>query len=297
MSRKPSPPTAPKAAIPVRRAALDALADARRALQASGKSHAVRIHDFRKALKRLRALLRLMTPVLGQDARDIRIEARDLARELGTTRDTQSAIDAVNDLRKKYANRELPGRSMKSMAGKLGTLKQASRHAQLSAATRLRLLTWIESTDARVRTWPAHAPEYPSLAGELTGTYRRARRAMPAKWQAAGGGALHEFRQRIIAHRHQLDLIKPLHPKVVTKWINAAQRIRSRLGRYRDLTLLIQLSEPGQPLARWRTGLRKAVEKRQRDHLEAAERGAKRFFDAKPKSFGKRLEALGKGRG
>jgi CHAD domain-containing protein len=292
MSRKPPLQSASHAAPSVQKAVLDALADARTALQAPARSHAVRIHDMRKALKRLRALLRLMTPVLGEEAVDMRLQARDLARELGGTRDAQSALDAVRDLHKGRSNADLSERSMKSIGNKLAQLKQSSRHAQLSADTKLRLLAWIDSMDARVRIWPSNSPEFPILAHELTRNYRRARRAMPEKWMAASDEDLHKFRQRVIVHRNQLDLIAPLRPRLVTKWINAAQRIRGRLGRYQDLTLLVRLSQPGQPLAPWRTRLQNDVKKRQREHLEAAERSAARFFDASPKSFGKRIEAL-----
>jgi CHAD domain-containing protein len=281
----------------VQQATLDALDAARQALQASRKSHAARIHDFRKALKRLRALMRLMTPVLGAEADEVRIEARDLARELGATRDAQSAIDAVRDLRKGRWNHQLSEQSMQSIAAAIQQLKQSGQRARLSADTALRLLTWVDAVDARVRMWPAHSPEYPALCAALTKAYRRARRAVPEKWQSAGDEALHEFRQRVIVHRHQLDLIEPLHPRLVGKWINAAQRVRGRLGRYNDLTLLVGLSEPGQPLARWRARLHDDVRRRQRDHLDAAERSATRFFDASPRAFRKRLEALGEDRG
>ncbi len=297
MRRKPPLPTAPLSAPSVQSAVLDALATGRQALEAPAKSHAVRIHDFRKALKRLRALLRLMNPVVGDEAQAIRVQARDLARELAGTRDSQSALDAIRDLHKGRSGGELSERSMKTISGKLAQLKQSSRHAQLSADIRLRLLTWIDSTDARVRMWPPHSPDFSVLAQELTRNYRRARRALPDKWPEAGDEALHELRQRVIVHRNQLDLIEPLHPKLVKKWINAAQRIRSRLGRYQDLTLLVRLCEPGQPLAPWRIRLQNDVRKRQHDHLEAVQRSTTKFFEPSPKSFRKRVESLGGDRG
>src|SRR6516164_5597531 len=58
------------------------------------------VHDFRRAMKRWRALLRLLEPFLGEEARRLRDEARDLAHALTGARNAQSALDALADLEK-----------------------------------------------------------------------------------------------------------------------------------------------------------------------------------------------------
>src|SRR6476646_8337596 len=78
--------------------ARDVLSEARVVLDDRVRPGAVAVHDLRKALKRWRALLRLLEPFLGEDARRLRAEARDLARQLSGARDAQSAIEALNDL-------------------------------------------------------------------------------------------------------------------------------------------------------------------------------------------------------
>src|SRR5438105_1976616 len=81
----------------LRAVARDILAEARAALNHPGNSDAAAVHDFRRAMKRWRALLRLLDPFL-DDGEPLRIEARDLARALGGARDAQSALDALDDL-------------------------------------------------------------------------------------------------------------------------------------------------------------------------------------------------------
>src|SRR6185369_13607059 len=78
--------------------ARDILSEARAVLDDTEKPDATAVHDLRRTLKRWRALLRLVEPFLGDDARRLRAEARDLARELSGARDAQSAIDALDDL-------------------------------------------------------------------------------------------------------------------------------------------------------------------------------------------------------
>src|SRR5436190_21565818 len=77
--------------------ARDVLAEAREALD-HDKSDATAVHDYRKAMKRWRALLRLLEPFLGDESRRLRISARNSARELSGARDAQAAIEALEDI-------------------------------------------------------------------------------------------------------------------------------------------------------------------------------------------------------
>ena len=80
--------------------ARDILAEARTAVDDEERADAQAVHDYRKAMKRWRALLRLIEPFIGEDGSRLRVEARDLARELAGARDAQSALDALADLGK-----------------------------------------------------------------------------------------------------------------------------------------------------------------------------------------------------
>ena len=84
----------------VRAVARDILANARGAIEDPAKSDAEAVHDFRRQMKRWRALLRLLEPFLGDDTERLRIEARDLARALAGPRDFQAALDALSHLEK-----------------------------------------------------------------------------------------------------------------------------------------------------------------------------------------------------
>src|ERR1043166_1059934 len=101
MSDKPA--IRPDAAVgdALKAVARDILAEALAALDDPEKSDAVAVHDYRKAMKRWRALLRLVIPFIGDEGERMRVEARDLARELAGARDAQSALDALDDLKDK----------------------------------------------------------------------------------------------------------------------------------------------------------------------------------------------------
>ena len=112
----------------------------------------------------------------------------------------------------------------KTIIDRLTALKKASEQDLLSTDVKLRLIAWLDETDARVRMWTPDVPAFPELAAALAAHYRRARRRMPDRWPTSTPDEVHEFRQRVIVHRYQLDLIEPLRPRLVHKWIGAAQR-------------------------------------------------------------------------
>ena len=82
-------------------AARSIIADARRALTDPELTDAEAVHEVRKALKRWRALLRLLARPLGEQADQMRDRgARADAGAVAGARDAQSALDALADLRK-----------------------------------------------------------------------------------------------------------------------------------------------------------------------------------------------------
>ena len=97
MARKPDSP--PDIAARTLAALLhDILANGRKPLDAPDIADAVAVHDLRKTFKRWRAILGLIAPVIGGEAELMRVEARDLAREIATARDGRAALEALADL-------------------------------------------------------------------------------------------------------------------------------------------------------------------------------------------------------
>src|ERR1700730_17507085 len=103
----------------LRAVARDILSEARAAIEDPANSDAVAAHEFRRAMKSWRALLRMREPFL-DDGRRLRTEARDLARSLGGARDGQSALDALDDLAKHEST--LSARSLATLRGRIEAL-------------------------------------------------------------------------------------------------------------------------------------------------------------------------------
>src|SRR3954452_4460040 len=109
------------------------LAEARTAIEDPGKRDSKAVHDFRRQMKRWRALLRLLEPFLGEDGTRLRLQGRDLARALGGARDAQSALDALVDL----AHHGLSPRSLATLRDRIEHLRQTAETTILTGDMRL----------------------------------------------------------------------------------------------------------------------------------------------------------------
>jgi len=272
--------------------ARDILSEAQAVLDDKERPDAVAVHDLRKAMKRWRALLRLLEPFLGDDARRLRAEARDLARELSGARDAQSAIEALNGLAEN--NVALSPRTTASIRGRLDAIRLSAEAATINEDVRARLRTALEGAGATVAAWNLEKLTFADLARELARTYQRLREDSPKNWSKAEPDALHDLRSIVVAHRYQMELVEPLWPKFGKLWVAEAQRLRDRLGAFQDLSVLKGFTVPHAVLAPWRSRLTPLILARQAKHAKAAQRIAERLLAERPKAFRRRLEALWK---
>src|SRR5205085_8592756 len=233
--------------------ARETLSEARRALEDRQKPDAIAVHDYRKAMKRWRSLLRLLQPFLGDGCRRLRIEARDFARELAGARDAQAAIGALDDLVEAQA--ELSPRIVASIRNRLDEARLSAEAATLTQTVRARLISGLEHAAAAIDSWPLDDLTFGELARELTKTYARLRKEAPADWRAAEPEVLHELRSRVVVHRYQMELVVPLWPKFGRVWVAESQRLREWLGAFQDLSVLQGFTVAHGPLAPWRSRL------------------------------------------
>jgi len=289
MGRKPA--LEPKSAIgpAVRAIAAHTLAGARAAITDPELSSQEAVHDFRRAMKQWRALMRLLGPFI-PDAERWRVEARDHARSLAQARDGQAALNAFNDLLKR--DLALSERTQNTVRGRIEDLRGSEERAVLTPDLQVTIIGWIDGAAAAIEGWPLDPFDFSAIAAQLAIGYRGARRRMPADWSLASDRELHEFRQRVVEHRYQMELVEPLWPRFGRMWTAEAERLRDRLGKCQDLAVLERLTGPHQPLAHWRSRLAPAFAERRLQLTHRAARIARRLFAERPKAFRHRLETL-----
>jgi CHAD domain-containing protein len=278
----------------LRSVAAETLTRARAILDDPAREPTVTVHDIRRAMKRWRALLRMLTPIIGDDTVVLRQQARDLSRKLTVARDAQSSIDAFQDAVEAGLDGEMPlsPRSVVTIQSRLEALRVEGERSIWNDERRQEMTEYMNAASFQVSQWNVAAVTFADIAAALSTTYRRAQRAMPKDWDHIEAEELHELRRRVVEHRYQMELIEPAWPRMGKLWVDEAQRLRTRLGKYQDLAVLTLKTGPHQPLAPWRSRLMPLIAKRQHDHAMAARRIATRIFAESPKAFRRRLEAL-----
>ncbi len=271
-------------------AARSVISDGRQALTDPELSDPETVHEVRKALKRWRALMRLLARPLGEQADQMRSEARELMRAIAGARDAQSALDALNDLRK--VDLPISSTSIETIRARLTKMRDAAEAKSFTKAMRDRLSRYLDYATLSLERWPLKAIDFDIVTDGLTSTYRRARQLVPDTWTDSEAEHLHDLRRRVVEHRHQMDIIEPLWPRLGKVWAEEAQRLRNQLGSCQDLAVLAELTAPHQPLAPWRSRLAPLISARRDAHLKSAARLAGRLFAEKPKAFRRRIAAL-----
>jgi CHAD domain-containing protein len=186
----------------------------------------------------------------------------------------------------------LSDRSLGTVRTRLEKMRASSERKVWDESTRQRILDYITAASYQLTLWDFSLFSFLDVAKGLAQTYRRARNAIPEDWDAVTAEDLHDLRRRVVVHRYQMEIVEPAWPRLGRIWVEEAQRLRNRLGKYQDLATLAGLTAPHQPLAPWRSRLTPAIERQQRDYAKSASRVAARLFAEPPKAFRRRIEAL-----
>jgi CHAD domain-containing protein len=189
------------------------------------------VHEARKDLKKLRALLRMARGELGEDtfARENAC-FRDAGRELAGVRDRDVMLDTLKAL-------ELPNglgwelrKTLQAHGARDG---DGARQAAASG-----VVAMLREARGRVDDWPLERDSFAALEEGLERTYRRGRRDFKAARSAPSVEALHEWRKRVKELWYHHTLLRPIWPPVMQAVGDEAHELADRLGDDHDLAML-----------------------------------------------------------
>ena len=191
-------------------------------------SAARKVHEGRKATKRLRALLRLVGPSMPEARAEIDA-FRDAARRLSALRDRGALAETFTAL-------DLP----EDLAGRLSPLILPARTAAPRGSTKLLQAFGEEMLEAesRAEAWDVTGKGWSALEPGLRKSYRRLRRAADAAAHAEDEDPVHDLRKRAKDHWYHTLLLRDVFPDVMDGYGAAGERLGDDLGVWRDLGLL-----------------------------------------------------------
>ena len=196
------------------------------------------IHEARKALKRVRAVLRLSRDYLGADRyRHENVILRDAGRELSGARDARVLVETLDELAERHPD-ELSAPARTRLRTALDTTAEAAEATGEAPASAV--LEALSDARVRVATWPLPEDGGPgALAAGLERIYRRGRRALRTAEQETTVESLHELRKRAKDLWHAAQLLRPAAPKRMKKLARRAHRLSDLLGDDHDLAVLL----------------------------------------------------------
>lgn len=198
-------------------------------LREGGDAHA-RVHAARRAVKRTRALARLIRAGLGDDefSRD-NLDLRDAARRLSGRRDAAVAADTFT-------------RIVPEPTGALAHVRDCLAAQRDGAAAPDDVLAAAADELARVRArsadWPAFRGDWEVLEPGLFDSYRRGRDAMRAAFAEPTAANFHAWRKRAKDLWYHTLLLQNVWKPVQSAWADALEGLAELLGEDHDLEVL-----------------------------------------------------------
>lgn len=249
---------------------------------------ATAVHETRKALKRLRALVRLVRPGLGEQAftrHNARL--RDIGRMLSGSRDRTVMIATLAELAGREPHLADAAAALQQQLAEATDNGQGEEPGgQLSQARKA-------LAKAR-RDWGALRLEsdgFAPLAKGLEKTFERCAAGMAAAYSSQDDADFHAWRKSIQQHWRQMRLVGNAWPEYFEARAAQARELSELLGAAQDLSVLIAYVDAGADHRvdpRALAGLRNAAIKRQRLLREAARPRGARLCAEGPGGFARR---------
>jgi len=280
----------------VERIAMEQIRRARRELRGDAPDAAEAVHQARKRFKKLRALLRLVRPVMSQQV--FKAENRffrDKARALASARDDQVMLDTLETLGAGGSEESVP----EELAGLRDRLA-ARRDAHLQSGGEdlgdrmSEVAEALERYPDRIADWRIWAKGFEALAPGLERSYREGRKALKAVCKKPDQVRFHEWRKRVKDHWYHSRLLTGLWPEVMEARGVELSRLADLLGDEHDLavfgqTLDTAAKESLTPEAEKR--LLRQVSRRQKRLRRKALVLGRRVYAEKPKRLRQRWTA------
>jgi CHAD domain-containing protein len=220
----------------LRRIGLEQVESALKHLKEPG-DRSVAIHDARKCLKRVRALLRLTRPGIGETT--YRLENarfREIAGLLAGARDLDVMVQTARDLE---AESDLRGsRALRDLAASLSAARE-SAHTYANGAALPLAAKKLEEAKTGLSCLELTPNSFEPIGEGLEACYRACRDEFAQVDEQASAEAIHEWRKTVQRHWRHMLLLSPAWPELMTARAHAARELAGLLGRDHDLAVLL----------------------------------------------------------
>ena len=251
------------------------------------------VHEARKDLKKLRAVLRLVRDDLGDAVyRSENVRFRDAGRMLSGARDAQVKLDTLVALRERFDDR-LSADGTALFVHALDGERERLADPDGGALALDRAAGAIEAGRDGVAEWPFHEDEWSLIGPGLKRSYRRGRNRFRDVRAEASDEGVHEWRKRVKDLWYHLRLVRNAKKSVLGEAADEAHELSDLLGDHHDLAVLRDDAVERREL--FADGeleqLLASISERQDELAANAISLGERVYARKPKAFERRLRS------
>ncbi len=247
------------------------------------------IHASRKAMKRLRALIRSAAPAMGSAKAAKHDKAvRDIARQLSRRRDADVCLETVGKLEVHFGDEGVA--VLRPLRTYLDHSLVAS--ARLDAGTLTEVRALLAKEGQRLGKLRLRSKGFEAIISGIENTYRMGQEAYKAASRFRSDKYFHELRKAVQAHWRQMALLSRAWPDEFAVRVSAARELSQLLGDDHDIAIL-KLAAAGLDKAAQRI-VCNLCQRRQKELRDDVRPRIDRLYSEPPKAFARRMDAYWK---
>lgn len=252
------------------------------------------IHEIRRSIKRIRAVLRLIRDEIGYSHyHRENLFFRDLARQMAPVRDSYVLCQTVKSLETNHPE-VISTNDYSFLKERLSIqIDQDLDRFIGSSGGFERVLTDIGQAEKRIDQYCLLRHDYVSIKKGIRRVYRSGRFHHSRIGSSFDTELLHEYRKTTKYLQFQMELIQPVYPKLLKAHAGTIDKHTELLGDIRDydrLDFYIQNAVPKEIHSTKRKKLLEIIRKRKEEMLVKVLARSQIIYAEKPKEFIKRIQ-------
>lgn len=265
---------------------MQARIDACRLTLSSDPPH-LAIHQARKEMKMIRALLRLVRQQIGEENyREANHHFRDAARLISDARDVTASWETASSLQSLLPSPR-DRRAMEHVKRHLRAKKAAITRYQVNRGRLLQSVQEVLADAERFhRSWIITEDGFVALEKGIKRIYRQCLKRQRVAYEHDRVEEYHQWRKSVKYLRYQLDTLHPLRPGLLGGLENELNQLTDYLGNDHDLAVLREMiTQTALLRPETRRTVFRVLEEQRQGLQQAAKPLAKKLFYQKPKRF------------
>lgn len=258
-----------------------------------GRNSEEDIHAIRTIIKRVRANLRLLRPIIGNAAfQRENTHLKEAAQLFASMREATVGAQTLQGLA--ATARRGKKRNDATLVHARYSRQIAHTHATASGEIMGRMIQALEATRQRLRKLPITTDDRQAIEAGLKAVYRACRRRMRRAFADGDDTSFHCWRIRVKNLYYELQFLRPVWPKRLKPMIARLKTLQELIGNDHDLAVLkTALQETpkrfgGGPVVK---RVVRRLNKRSRRIRRSCRPLAGKIFEQKPRRFVQSLEA------